>query len=166
MIDAHAYNITIRYGSFEGEDCFEARVKELPDIAEYADTYDEAYLLAIDAINTTALVYAEKEREMPRPHIAADDYSGRITLRLPTSLHRALVETSDIEGVSLNYYIVNVLSYFSGYAIASNHSSFSMTWKTAEHLAPTTTGPHRSRRVVQTSQIGQNLVAYKRTGTG
>jgi len=37
MIDSRNYNISIRRGEFEGEVCFEARVKELPDIIEYAD---------------------------------------------------------------------------------------------------------------------------------
>ncbi len=165
MINAHAYNITIRFGNFEGEDCFEARVKELPDIAEYADTYDEAYLLAIDAINTTALIYGEKNREMPQPHIVADDYSGRITLRLPASLHRALVEASEGEGVSLNYYIVNVVSYFSGFAMASNRGSFSMSWRTVGDVVTPVSGLHLSRRVLQTSQIQRKVVPYKRAGT-
>ena len=43
IIDASLYNITIRKGSFDGEVFFEGVVKELPDIAEYADTGEEAY---------------------------------------------------------------------------------------------------------------------------
>ena len=53
-IDPYAYNITVRRAMFEGEVCFEARVKELPDLIEYADTADEAYALAVDGIETTA----------------------------------------------------------------------------------------------------------------
>ena len=33
--DLAAYNITVRKVIFEGEECFEALVKELPDVAEY-----------------------------------------------------------------------------------------------------------------------------------
>jgi len=32
MIDPHDYSISVRRGEFEGEICFEARIKELPDI--------------------------------------------------------------------------------------------------------------------------------------
>ena len=60
MIDPHNYNISVRRGEFEGEFCFEARVKELPDIAEYADSFEEAYALAIDSIETTMEIFAEK----------------------------------------------------------------------------------------------------------
>ena len=51
------YNITVRRASFDGEVFFEARVKELPDVAEYADTADEAYALAIDTIEATAGIF-------------------------------------------------------------------------------------------------------------
>jgi len=68
MIDPHAYNTTVRRGEFEGEQCFEARVEELSDLVEYGDTFKEAYALAIDAIETTAEVIAEKGKPMPVPH--------------------------------------------------------------------------------------------------
>ncbi len=62
MFDPHAYTITVRQGEYEGEPCFEARVRELPDLAEYGDTAEEAYALAIDAIETTAAALAEKRK--------------------------------------------------------------------------------------------------------
>lgn len=116
MMDPHAYHITVRRSEFEGEVCFEARVKELPDLAEYGDTFKEAYALAIDTIETTAEVFAEKGKLMPVPQEVADDYSGRVTLRLPKSLHCALAESAEDERVSLNQHLVNVLAYFSGFA--------------------------------------------------
>lgn len=114
--DPYDYNITIRRTEIEGETCFEARVKELPDLTEYGDTFEEAYALAVDAIETTMEVLVEKGRAMPAPYKPADDYSGRVTLRLSKSLHRALAETAEEEGVSLNQHLVNILSYYSGFA--------------------------------------------------
>lgn len=118
MIDPNAYGIEVRRRTIDGEAIFEARVRELPDLAEYADTADEAYELAIDAVATTAEMLAERGKAMPLPREPADDWSGRVTLRLPRSLHRLLSETADDEGCSLNQHIVNVLGYFSGYAHA------------------------------------------------
>jgi len=126
-IDPHAYNISIRRGNFEGEVLFEARVKELPDLAEYAETYEEAYDLAVDAIETAAAAYTEQGRPFPEAQVPADDFSGRVTLRLPRSLHRALAGTAEDEGVSLNQHLVNVLSYFSGFA-AARHSEIAAFW--------------------------------------
>lgn len=116
MIDPTKYTITVRKGLFDDEECFEARVAELPDVAEYADSFDEAYVLAIDTIETTAAIFEQQGKTMPLPFVPADDYSGRVTLRLPKSLHRALAKAANSEGVSLNQHLTNVLNYYSGYA--------------------------------------------------
>jgi predicted HicB family RNase H-like nuclease len=116
MIDPKKYTITVRKGLFDDEECFEARVAELPDVAEYADSFDEAYALAIDTIETTAAIFEQQGKTMPLPIVPADDYSGRVTLRLPKSLHRALAKAANNEGVSLNQHLTNVLNYYSGYA--------------------------------------------------
>jgi predicted HicB family RNase H-like nuclease len=120
MIDPHAFGIEIRHRVIDGETVFEARVRELPDLAEYADTADEAYELAVDAVSTTAAVLAEHGKPMPPPLEPVDEWSGRVTLRVPKSLHRALAEAAEAEGCSLNQHMVNVLSYFTGYAHAEH----------------------------------------------
>jgi predicted RNase H-like HicB family nuclease len=130
-IDPHAYNITIRRADFEGEMLFEARVKELPDLAEYGESFAEAYDLAVDAIETAAEAFAEKGRAFPPAIVPVEDYSGRVTLRLPRSLHRALAESADDEGISLNQQLVNVLSYFSGFAAGQQNPGMS-PWRTVE----------------------------------
>jgi predicted HicB family RNase H-like nuclease len=37
-------------------------------------------------------------------------YSGKFTVRLPRSLHQALVDRAEKEGVSLNLFVTNALS--------------------------------------------------------
>lgn len=128
-VDPHAYNISIRRDSFEGEVLFEARVKELPDLAEYGETYAEAYDLAVDAIETAAAAYSEQGRVFPEALVPADDFSGRVTLRLPRSLHRAVAAAAEDEGVSLNQHLVNVLTYYSGFAAAASPTA-EAPWKT------------------------------------
>lgn len=39
-----------------------------------------------------------------------DGYSGRLVLRIPRSLHKLLKEEADVEGVSLNQYMLYKLS--------------------------------------------------------
>lgn len=39
-----------------------------------------------------------------------EDYSGRLVLRIPRSLHKSLKEQAAIEGVSLNQYMLYKLS--------------------------------------------------------
>ncbi len=38
------------------------------------------------------------------------NYSGKFTVRLPRSLHQALVDRAEKEGVSLNLFVTNALS--------------------------------------------------------
>ena len=102
-------NITVRECEFEGEPLFEARVKELPDVREYAESAQEAYALAIDTIETAAAMFSESGRAFPLPAQPQDQYSGRVTLRLPKSLHRALANAAEEEGVSLNQHLVTAL---------------------------------------------------------
>ncbi|MEX1221781.1 MAG: toxin-antitoxin system HicB family antitoxin [Idiomarina sp.] len=113
-MDATKYNITVRKGIFSGEECYEARVLELPDVAEYADSFEDAYALAIDTLETTAKVFAEKAKTMPIPFEPADEFSGRVTLRMPKTMHRAYSRMAEIEDVSLNQLLVNCLSYALG----------------------------------------------------
>lgn len=118
MSKAENYSVVVRYVVLDGEAVYEARVKEFPDLREYADSPEEAYALAIDAVNTVASIYAEKGRAMPEVADVAQDFSGRVTLRLPKSLHRALSDAAEEEDVSLNQHLVNVLNYFTGFAHA------------------------------------------------
>jgi len=122
MSDPRNYNVSIRRGKFGGEICYEARVKELPDLAEYGDSFKEVYDLAIDAIEATAEIFAEKGRAMPKPHEDQYDFSGRVTLRIPKSLHRSLANSAEDEGVSLNHYLVSILAHFNGFRMGAAHN--------------------------------------------
>ncbi len=74
MFDPTEYNITIRKVIIEGESVFEATIKELPDVAEYADSYSEAYELAIDTIETAAAMFAQAGKPFPSPYKQEQDY--------------------------------------------------------------------------------------------
>ena len=113
--DPSSYNISVRKGNFDGEIFYEAKLKELPDVAEYAETYEEAYLLALDTIETTAQVFAKQNRAMPKPMVDNIEGSGRVTLRMPKSLHGNMANWAESEGVSLNQLIVNCLSLSLGH---------------------------------------------------
>lgn len=130
-IDAQAYGVTIRRDIFEGETLFEARVREFPDLVTYGDSQDEAYELMVDAIETTAEAFAEMGRAVPPVQNIPEDFSGRVTLRLPKTLHRAMAMAAGAEGVSLNQHLVNVLSYFSGYCADPVRLPRTGGWSTA-----------------------------------
>lgn len=112
MYNAENYTISVRKEDFDGEQLYVARVLELPDVEEYADTVDEARELAIDTINASRELCLEQGIAFPEPHNFSelDNVSGRITLRLPKSLHASLIKEAEVEGVSLNQHLVASLA--------------------------------------------------------
>ena len=130
-IDPREYNVTVRKIVHDGEILFEARVKELADVCEYSENMAEAYDLAIDTIETAAEMYAEAGRDFPPPTVPQEEFSGRVTLRLPKALHRTLALGAEDESVSLNQHLVNILGHHAGaqagLAAAKNHPGILFT---------------------------------------
>ncbi len=52
---------------------------------------------------------------IPEPASTSDEYSGRLNVRMPRSLHRTLVEKAREEKVSLNQFIIYQLARGVGY---------------------------------------------------
>lgn len=112
MIDANLYDISTKLIVGEDESLFEARVRELPDVCEYAETRLEAIDLAIETIEATAEMLRDQGKPMPPP--LGEDvsiYSGRVTLRLPKHLHEMLALQALQDDTSLNSYINSLLSF-------------------------------------------------------
>ncbi|HCA3585733.1 TPA: hypothetical protein ACWV6C_004115 [Salmonella enterica subsp. enterica serovar Muenchen] len=59
------YTISVKIESIDGEKIYVARVDELPDVEEYADTRDMALTLALDTIRTTQKFFNEKDMSFP-----------------------------------------------------------------------------------------------------
>ena len=81
---------------------FEAKLKTLP--VEEPDEIYKAMLAEAEAMDDGTTVSLEEFRK------SLEDYSGRLVLRIPRSLHKRLKEQADIEGVSLNQYMLYKLS--------------------------------------------------------
>jgi|TARA_B110000196_G_C21123818_1_gene654687 predicted HicB family RNase H-like nuclease len=156
-MNASEYNIIVRQGTFEGEVCFEARVTELPDVAEYADTYQEAYELAIDTIETTSEMLGEQGKVMPLPYVPETDYSGRVTLRMAKSLHRRVSEISADEGVSVNQLIVTALSYHMGSMVGKRRKVVGGGWSEEQRA----TSPYKRHLTLVSSQDLNGEVTYQ-----
>jgi len=52
-IAGRTFTIQLKFGCYEGELCWEATTVDYPDLAEYADSHDEAIELIVSAIETT-----------------------------------------------------------------------------------------------------------------
>lgn len=108
--DPEAFTITIRKESVDGDVLFVGRVAELPDVAAYEESYEEAHTILLDAITSLKKVADEQKRNFPIPFEPENEYSGRVTLRVTKSLHRSASQMADREGVSLNQFLNTVIA--------------------------------------------------------
>ena len=81
---------------------------DLPGCLSQAETLDEIPAMAKDA--RTGWIETEYEEGQDIPEPSYQEYSGRFNLRIPKSLHRALADAASHDGVSLNQYVVMLLS--------------------------------------------------------
>lgn len=110
MIDPTRYSITVRCVDIDGELIWRASVTELPDFAEYGEDAHSAYDAALEAIRDLYAAAQADGLPFPDPATDVEEYSGRITLRMPPSLHAKASGFADREATSLNQYLCLVLS--------------------------------------------------------
>jgi antitoxin HicB len=100
---------------------FVAEIKDLPGCMTQGDSADEALEEIEDARISWIKVAHEHSDYIPLPSTETQ-YSGKTLLRMPRSLHQRLAEWAEQEGVSLNQYIVSLLSA----ALASENTNRSL----------------------------------------
>ncbi|MGK7903609.1 MAG: type II toxin-antitoxin system HicB family antitoxin [Hormoscilla sp.] len=101
------YPITVYPDMEEGG--YVAEIKDLPGCLTQGDTLEETVNNIAEARQLWIETVYDSGRDIPLPSTETD-YSGKLLLQMPKSLHRRLAETSSREGVSLNQYILFLLS--------------------------------------------------------
>mgnify|MGYP001015056997 CR=1 FL=1 len=81
---------------------------DFPGITGGGDTQEQAIQIANEALEMFIETLELEGKEIP---LATNfNATGRVTLRIPKSMHLRIIEMADREGVSLNAYIVDALS--------------------------------------------------------
>ncbi|HEY9826612.1 MAG TPA: type II toxin-antitoxin system HicB family antitoxin [Stenomitos sp.] len=86
-----------------------AEIKDLPGCITQGDTAEEAVEMIDDARQLWLKTAHQHGDSIPLPSTNTQ-YSGKTMLRMPRSLHQALAEGAERDGVSLNQYLVSLLS--------------------------------------------------------
>lgn len=86
-----------------------ARILELPGCMIHGDTPEGAVRDLEGAKRDWLKTSLELKHEIPKP-LSIQNYSGRILVRVPPTTHEDLVRMAELEGVSLNQYMNNVLA--------------------------------------------------------
>ncbi len=120
--DFFGYSIRLIQLSEEDGGGWLAHVPELKGCLADGDTPDEAYAELKEVLDFWLEVAKAEGKSIAKPAYHEEiEYSGRIGLRLPKNLHRILSEQAEKEGVSLNQYMVSLLSYNAGRYEQSAH---------------------------------------------
>ncbi len=82
---------------------------DLPGCMTQVESLDELPAMAEEARRLWIETAHEQGHDIPLPS-HPEGYSGKFNLRLPRSLHRSLAEAAEREGVSLNQYVLSLLS--------------------------------------------------------
>jgi len=101
------YSINLAWS--EEDSCYVATIAEFPDLSAFGESPEEAVEEAKTAVEGFLKVYEEDGCPVPKPK-TLKAFSGQTRLRLPKSLHATLHQEAEREGVSLNTYIINLLS--------------------------------------------------------
>ncbi len=91
---------------------YEARI---PQLGKYLFVgWGETIVRAIESLEKVKrhlfANYIRKGMKIPEPKIENEDYSGKFVVRLPVSLHKQLAEKAKLESVSLNQFVLHLLS--------------------------------------------------------
>lgn len=101
------YNYTVTWsGEDEG---YIALCVEFPTISGFGTRPEQAMTELQVALEAAIDVYREEGWDIPEPNQYIE-YSGKFPLRLPKALHGRLAARADVEGVSLNTFILTLLS--------------------------------------------------------
>ncbi|BCA78993.1 type II toxin-antitoxin system HicB family antitoxin [Desulfuromonas sp. KJ2020] len=82
---------------------------DFPGFSAFGETTENALEEANIALDLLVESLRTAGTALPEPTKAAD-YSGQVRLRMPKSLHRSLVQRAEMEGVSLNTWLITLLS--------------------------------------------------------
>jgi antitoxin HicB len=102
------YTMIVRWETNDG--LFVARVKEIDGCTGHGDSEAEAVAMLRDNLREWIEFCLESGEQIPVPTDPTDLPSGKWLQRAPRSLHAALTLAAEEEGVSLNQYVVSVLS--------------------------------------------------------
>lgn len=110
MIDtSHYLSLNYHKRLYQDEDGdWIAEVDDLPGCVADGKTPDEAIKNLRDAMTSWIGSRLDAGLEVPEPSVA-EEYSGKILVRMPRFLHRRLALQAKAEAVSLNQYLVSLL---------------------------------------------------------
>ena len=104
FVSRYSYNI-----EYDQEDnIYIGRCAELPSLAAHGDTQEQAFKEIRTVVLGTLKWMKEKDETIPEP-FSLHNFSGNFRVRMPPEKHRKIAIESNLQGVSMNQFIVSKL---------------------------------------------------------
>ena len=103
------YPVQLSHQTEDGDKYWLAELLDLPGCMTDGSTPDEALENLEEAKRLWIETQIEDGYEVPEP-ARVHDYSGKFLVRMPKALHYRLATQAKREGVSLNQYVISLLS--------------------------------------------------------
>jgi antitoxin HicB len=152
---ARPYHISLQ---LDGGDGWVAEVDELEGCSARAATAQEAASEIQAAMAAWMSAALNEGREIPAPR-GVGNPSGRLLLRLPSTLHGALSRAADREGTSLNQFITGALAAAVGWRLGNHEGEPSTHRDTVEAVAPEAPGRIERRDEARSRLVTIGLIA-------
>ncbi len=117
------YPILVKKISEDDGGGFLAEIPDLPGCMSDGETVEEAIHNVAKAKKKWISITLKRGLSIPLPATDEETYSGKFTLRIPRSLHRELSKRAKAEGMSLNQYVLALLSYNLGFQLGSQNQA-------------------------------------------
>jgi len=111
------YTMNIKYCAEQGG-YYVASYVELPDLTMTGITLEEAVKELLVEKPEWFEICLKLGKEIPMP-VENKKYSGKIALRMSPSMHAAVTRIAELEGISLNQYMVTAIARAIGHKEAS-----------------------------------------------
>jgi antitoxin HicB len=114
------YAVSVQWDS--EDEIFVARITEIPECSGHGKSRAKAIDMAFDNLRDWIEDALESKDQIPEPKPIVELPSGKWVQRVPRTMHAELVILASNDGVSLNQFVVSVLSREIGYRSAASNS--------------------------------------------
>jgi predicted HicB family RNase H-like nuclease len=103
---ANIYSYSVEYD--QDDKIHISRCAELPTLSAHGKTQEEAFKEIKKVVIATLKWMSEENEEIPEP-FGLHKFSGEFRVRMPPEKHRKIAIEANLQGVSMNQYIVSKL---------------------------------------------------------
>jgi predicted RNase H-like HicB family nuclease len=123
------YSVCVKWS--DEDEGFIATVPEFRGLSAFGKTQQDALAELVVAADAYLESWLASGRPLPLPE-KVSAYSGQLRLRMPKALHARLAESARNQGVSLNTYLVSLLSERQG-----EGEAFELIWQELKSMGET-----------------------------